>query len=226
MSLIDSTRRLQREATTTTPYYDHAGITIYHGDCRQCLPLVTGDVIVTDPPYGIGERYASFVDSPEAVRALLWDAWPLMQRCAPLIALTPGAKNVWAYPRPTWILHWFAPAAISQGPYGFCGWNPLLVYGADPYKGKKADFIIAQATAEKDGHPCQKPEPIWRWMIGRVSTPTQTLVDPFMGSGTTLVIAKQLGQRAIGIELEEKYCEIAAQRLSQESLFAGDISHA
>ena len=201
-----------------TPYYEHAGITIYHGDARECLPGLAGDAIVTDPPYGVGEAYTSFLDTPEAVRALLWDCWPMMQRAAGLIALTPGAKNVWWYPHPTWIVHWFAPAATAQGPWGFCGWNPMLVYGPDPHKRKKQDYLIAQPVAERDGHPCQKPESAWRWLVGRVTTDRQTLIDPFMGSGTTLAVAKQLGQRAIGIEIEEKYCEIAALRLRQEAL--------
>ena len=116
----------------------------------------------------------------------------MMQRAAGLVAVTPGAKNVWWYPQPTWIVHWFAPAATAQGPWGFCGWNPMLVYGADPHKRKKQDYLIAQPAAERDGHPCQKPEAAWRWLVGRVTTETQMIIDPFMGSGTTLVVAKQL----------------------------------
>lgn len=72
--------------------------------------------------------------------------------------------------------------------------------------------------AEREGsseHPCPKPEEFMRWLVGRVSLPGQTVLDPFMGSGSTLRAAKDLGRRAIGIEIEERYCEIAVKRLAQ-----------
>jgi site-specific DNA-methyltransferase (adenine-specific) len=67
-------------------------------------------------------------------------------------------------------------------------------------------------------HPAQKPEGLMRDLVHDFSMPDETILDPFMGSGTTLVAAKRLGRKAIGIELEEKYCEIAAKRLQQEAL--------
>ena len=70
----------------------------------------------------------------------------------------------------------------------------------------------------KNGHPCPKPEKAWAWLVDKVSTPDMIVLDPFMGSGTTLRICKDRGMRAIGIEMSEEYCEIAANRLSQEVL--------
>jgi site-specific DNA-methyltransferase (adenine-specific) len=71
---------------------------------------------------------------------------------------------------------------------------------------------------EKNGHPCPKPLKAWRRLLNNISQPEQTVLDPFMGSGTTLRTAKDLGRKAIGIEIEERYCEIAAKRLAQDVL--------
>ena len=84
--------------------------------------------------------------------------------------------------------------------------------------GSKATAIRSTATADKNGHPVSKPLPLMLWLVGLSSKDGEIILDPFMGSGTTLVAAKNLGRKAIGIELEEKYCEIAATRLSQEVL--------
>jgi DNA modification methylase len=78
---------------------------------------------------------------------------------------------------------------------------------------------------EERQHPTQKPEAVMRWALGQAPPDVRTVLDPFMGSGTTLVAAKRLGVAAVGIEREERYCEIAAKRLAQGSLFvAGDDS--
>jgi site-specific DNA-methyltransferase (adenine-specific) len=78
--------------------------------------------------------------------------------------------------------------------------------------------MILTETTEQNGHPCPKPYSAWRWLLERCSDENTVVLDPFCGSGTTLVAAKDLGLRAIGIEIEEHYCEIAAKRLSQEVL--------
>ena len=88
--------------------------------------------------------------------------------------------------------------------------------------GGRPSVIQSNAVSERNGHPCPKPVEWMLWLVKWVSLEDETILDPFMGSGTTLVAAKQLGRRAIGIEIEERYCEIAANRLRQEVLeFAG-----
>jgi site-specific DNA-methyltransferase (adenine-specific) len=97
-----------------------------------------------------------------------------------------------------------------------------MLYGSAPglEKGAHPTVIKSSAVAETNGHPCPKPLRWMTWLVGLASRPGEKILDPFMGSGTTLRAAKDLARRAIGIELDERYCEIAAKRLAQESLFA------
>ena len=204
------------------PYYSHAGIQIFHGDCREVLPRLCAqgfDAFVTDPQYGVGENYESGCDDLTNVDCGLW-ALTYLRGTAGTGALTPGVKNMWMYPRPVWIGSFFYPSATGRGPWGFVCWQPILYYGTDPYggTGSRPDSCSSTEAAEKNGHPCPKPIGQWKWLVNRVTLEGQLICDPFMGSGTTLRAAKDLGRRAIGIEIEEKYCEIAAKRLSQEVL--------
>jgi len=211
------------------PYYQHADITIYHGDCREVLPtLEPVDLVLTDPPYGIGEEYLSFNDRRENLRELIADTMRLLlTHNADLVKrpclITCGVRNVHLYPEPTWILCWFISGAGGSGPWGFSTWQPILAYGEDPYLsnglGRRPDAFWMTETSEANGHPCPKPIGPWKWLLTRGSPyDSDVILDPFMGSGTTLRAAKDLGRKAIGIEIEEKYCEIAAKRLSQEVL--------
>jgi len=207
------------------PYYQDSHVTIYHGDCREVMPNVTGNIILTDPPYGNGTNYLSTDDNIELVEM----ASSLISQIIPLysvVALTPGVSNLHNYPRPTWVLGWFTPAGAGSEPWGFCCWQPILVYGNDPYLkqglGRRPDAIVMTETSINNGHPCPKPERLWGWFLRRISVDKEdVIVDPFMGSGTTLRAAKDLGRKAIGIEIEERYCEIAAKRLSQNVLDFG-----
>jgi DNA modification methylase len=207
------------------PYYEHAGITIYHGDCREVLPsLAPVDLVLTDPPYGIGEEYASYDDTKIGLAELVAQFMPLLLRFKRIL-LTPGNGNQWLYPKPDWTLCWYISAGCGRSPWGFSCWQPILAYGNDPtvHLGCQADTFAFNEIAEKNGHPCPKPIGLWKALVKRGSPRESDIVlDPFMGSGTTLRAAKDLGRRAIGIEIEEKYCEIAAKRLSQEVLdFSG-----
>ena len=206
------------------PYYQDSAVTIYHGDCLDIVSMVgSADLVLTDPPYGNGTVYGAIEDSPEYVSLLVGHVLPIMRALSPVVLLTPGVANIHSYPRPDWILCWAVPAGIGSGPWGFCSWQPILAYGADPYLarglGRRPDTLIRQDISEINGHPCPKPDGVWRWLITRGSVkPNDLILDPFMGSGTTLRAAKDLGRKAIGIEIEEKYCEIAAKRMEQEVL--------
>jgi site-specific DNA-methyltransferase (adenine-specific) len=224
-----------------TPYYEHAGITIYHGDCRDVLPRVSADVLVTDPPYGMnlgthgGARdtrsrelrrtsYASYEDTPENYVAIVAPAIRLALSRVARGAVFGLAPSVWALPAPSAIGAVYVRAANGRSPWGFQNLAPVLFYGTAPdlEKGARNTVFIARGKADPEiGHPCPKPVEWLVWLVGLASRPTETVLDPFMGSGTTLRAAKDLGRSAVGIEIEERYCEIAAKRLSQEVLSFG-----
>lgn len=206
------------------PYYQDDSVTIFHGDCREILPVCAADVVLTDPPYGVGIEYGQFSDTRDELRSLISSVFPLLKTCAPVVALTPGIANLSLWPDADWCLAWTWPHTGSTGKWGFNQWGPILVWGTDPYLaarlGRNPDVIQCGSGDEPLplGHPCPKPMRAWRRILMRVSLPGQAIIDPFMGSGSTLRAAKDLGRKAIGIELEEKYCELAALRMGQEVL--------
>lgn len=212
-----------------TPYYEDDFATIYHGDCREVLPSLTADAVLTDPPYGVSLGYDCYDDTPEALVALVPEVAPMLLRVAPVVAVTPGIVNLHLWPQSTWVLAWTWPHTGSTGKWGFNQWGPVLVYGTDPFlsagKGRHPDVIACSAAdTMHSGHPCPKPEQAWERILLRISPFGRSVVDPFMGSGTTLRVAKNLGRKAVGIDLSEAYCEIAAKRLAQEVLDFGGVA--
>jgi site-specific DNA-methyltransferase (adenine-specific) len=218
-----------------TPYYDCDGITIYHGDCREILPDIKADVLVTDPPYGmrLGKHsgakdrrsrelrrgsYASYDDTPEnyasVVVPAIRDALCMVARGA-VFAPAPSA---WLLPAPDVLGGVFIPAANGRSPWGFQNLAPVLLYGVAPdlHLGAKQTAVRGSGRSDVElGHPCPKPMQWLMWLVGLASKQGETIIDPFMGSGTTLRAAKDIGRKAIGIEIEESYCEIAVKRLAQ-----------
>lgn len=209
------------------PYYEHGGITIYHGDCRDVIDDLEYEVIVGDAPYGIGLEYGAFKDTPEQVLELSTFLAPRLES-AQASGLFVGVPQQWYWPRPKWVLCWaYDPATNEFSPWGFAQWQPLLVYGSDPFLaarlGPRPTVFRHARPPNKRGnpHPCPKPLPVMKWAVDRVAADGAVILDPFMGSGTTLRAAKDLGRKAIGIEIEERYCEIAAKRLAQGVLDFG-----
>jgi site-specific DNA-methyltransferase (adenine-specific) len=217
------------------PFYEHAGIMIYHGDCREILPTLPKCdlVLVTDPPYGVhfagsatrehvrsGKGYTLFDDTPEFVRDEVIPRIRLALEACARAAITPGIRNSRLYPVPDGEGVIWYPSGANCGPCGFVMHQPIYYYGKCPFlahgEGSRPTGFQSTEAAERNGHPCPKPILQMSWIVKRVSRIGETILDPFMGSGTTLVAAKNLGRKAIGIEIEEKYCEIAAKRLSQE----------
>lgn len=202
------------------PYFEDAGITIYHSDCAEILPMLPQvDHVLTDPPYNVGLDYSNGDDRADYES---WCAEWFSLLTASSIALTPGTVNVSMWCRikePHWIIGWHKPAAMGPSPFGVCNWEPVLFWGK-PKRNRGVDVIQAGIVSDRslDGHPCPKPEKWATGLIALLSDPGSTILDPFMGSGTTLVAAKRLGRKAIGIEIEERYCEIAANRLAQGAL--------
>ncbi len=210
------------------PYYhdEAAGITIYCGDCREVLPRLAADVLVTDPPYGVG--LTSFVDDFDAVGAL-----DIAPGTLAAVFMSPRRVVALATALPSWRferLLWMHKTADIAAPWrGWCMNSEALVLcsRAGARWPKPANYrpdVYEVGPWERTGHPNGKPLSVVRDLIVRLVQPDAAVLDPFMGSGTTLRAAKDLGRRAIGIEINEAYCEIAARRLQQQVLpldFAG-----
>ena len=215
------------------PYYDHAGITIYHADCRDIIDELEADVVVTDPPFGANRpdiahtAYASsgWSDTPDYVETVCVSAMSRTVDQVGRVVFTPGKTNLRRYltalgdPADMGVL--FFPRAGSCGKWGFDVSVPILYYGRDPSPSTNRIpngkwFPTAPTERRAIDHPCPKPYAAWQWLVAKASLEGETVLDPFVGSGTTLLAAKNLGRKAIGIEIEERYCEIAAERLSQE----------
>jgi len=215
------------------PYYQRDGITIYHGDCLEIIGAIDGvDAIVSDPPYGIsykksegGRRGAySGATVKRNMDSIAGDDSPFDP--APFL----GYRNV---------ILWGANHYAQRLPHGrWIAWNKLgdkepwdsfsdVEFAWQNGRGKDRMFSmlwkglcqgLPGGKKERRHHPTQKPLRLMRWCMGLIPD-AATILDPFMGSGTTLVAARAEGRRAIGVEIEERYCEIAAKRLSQGVLF-------
>jgi DNA modification methylase len=194
-----------------TPYYQDGAVTIYHGDCREIMPALSGvDLVLTDPPYGIGLIYGEETrDSTEVFKEILQllTEWPLPT------AFTLPSTRLFDLPlRPDWIGVWHKPMAMGfWNTLFYPHWEAICFYR---FEGKlERDDVWVANTEKPNGHPTPKPLNLWKPLLSCL--PGETTLDPFMGSGTTLRAAKDLGRKAIGIEIEERYCEIAANRMAQ-----------
>ena len=206
-----------------TPYYDHAGITIYHGDCLEILPKVSADVLITDPPYGVDFRGKATKHKAASGGYTTQDSdigLRVVKASLEIVkrgVVFPGNRILHKYPQPRDIGCVYCPSGAGCGPWGFTCFHPVLFYGKRPGGPTTPSSIQSFDVSDNPGgHPCAKPVRWLLWSVSLASCAGEVVFDPFAGSGTTLFAAKQLGRRAIGIEIEEKYCEIAAKRLSQE----------
>lgn len=215
------------------PYYESGGITIYCGDCRDVMPGIVAETTITDIPYGVGlgvdkdmrknghglgkGAYDDYEDTYENYCAIVVPALTHALSVTKRGAVFSG-PNIQELPKATAIGGVYCPAASGRHAWGFKTFLPILFYGIDPelHNGARPNVLVSNVTTEKNGHPCPKPLRWMEWLIARASLANETILDPFMGSGTTLRAAKNLGRRAIGIDISEQYCEIAARRLSQE----------
>ena len=214
------------------PYYDRDGIVIYNSDCRDILPLLDSgsiDLVLTDPPYGISydashKKYKDGIDRGDAD----WDVGPF----DPSPILNLGKPSIiWGgncfssrLPDSTVWLAWIKTvrddAKIRQSAMELAWTNCI---GRSQYI--QHLWIGAYRDSEsgiRNVHPTQKPVVVMKWCLSLVPKANR-IIDPYMGSGTTLVAAKAMGRKAIGIEISEEYCEMAVKRLSQEVLPLGEI---
>lgn len=197
------------------PYYEHKGISIYHCDCTEILPYICADVLITDPPYGIG-TFSFDKQFPQNWYRLVH------ARIVVIITGSQGVKDSLSLVGSDFIdvIAAHNLNGMTDGPIGMGNWLAAVVARGKPRQGINAfSFVV---NGDKPDHPTPKPLSFMRKLVERVTEPQESVLDPFMGSGTTLLAAKILGRKAIGIEIEERYCEIAATRLSQEIFDFGE----
>jgi len=223
------------------PYYSRGGITIYHADCLDILPHLPSqsvDLVLTDPPYGISYRAKSrklHADLPTGIANdktlnALRDAMPLMD---PL--LKPD-RHVYVFAAPArvgecgeavgawWkiknVLVWDKGNAGSKGDClaGYSlNWEAILYAskGRRALEGPRPRCVIRYdwQGSRDPVHPTVKPVALMSLLMAKSSLPGEMVLDPFMGSGVVMRAAAELGRRAVGIEVEERYCEAAVRRL-------------
>jgi len=215
------------------PYYEEDRITIYHGDCREILPTLSNiDIVITDPPYGIRlqEHGRNGYDMRKLNEYQVQgdDSQNLGQE---VVDSLEAPQIVFAHPMKPWKGKWRqylvwdkGPAVGGGGDIATCwkqSWELIQIRRTPKLNGPRDEAVLHFHVTGQDYcyHPCQKPMALMAYLIQKTTESKCTILDPFMGSGTTLQAAKELGRKAIGIEIEEKYCEIAARRLAQEVLF-------
>lgn len=219
-------------------YYQDESVTLYHGDCREVTAWLEADVLVTDPPYGIDWEQPAYLtvgkssgqrtkqhegirnDGDTAVRdeaMRLWGERPglvfgAIERPAPV-----GTRRTLVWQKP-------ADAGLFGSIIWRKDWEPIFMVGKWPQQPATQSSIVRTSAGShrqyaQGLHPHGKPLDTLRYLISYTSG---TIADPFAGSGSTLRAAKDLGRRAVGVELDERYCEVIAKRLAQGVLDFGE----
>lgn len=194
--------------------------TLYLGDCLELMPTLQADSVITDPPYGLGfDTWDSVVP----------DWLPSARKLSETVVFTTAPLTVWDYPRPDWLAVCARPGQTSRTKQGgFNHWTPVMIYGAKFSKDMRYLPPVANLSAREYppgfAHPCPKPIELMRWLVEESSDPGDTVMDPFMGSGTTGVACAGLGRKFVGIEINPIYFEVACDRIraaqAQGRLFA------
>lgn len=214
------------------PYYRTENGVLYHGDCLDILPhLEPVDLVLTDPPYGIGADKNAYKNSGRVVgygnrrvaKKIYADTnWDIKISNEDLIKIINKSKY----------------SVVFGGNYYYLpAQSCWVVWDKKNYSSKFADCEIAwtnyggsirlvkhlwngfarEGNEKRYNHPTQKPVQVFLFIINLCPIKAETICDPFFGSGTTGVACERLGRKWIGIEIEEKYCEIAAKRIEQEN---------
>ena len=249
------------------PYYDEGGVTIYHGDCREVLPTLSGIALtVTSPPYNtlasiakgkpsgiwaqrgggagfvesvVSNGYPDDLDELEYQRQQIEIVELIAAACKPDASLFYNHKVRWREGVHLFPVQWLQTDKWQIRQEIIWSRNGSMMFNARMFavSDERILWLIKRNAAwkwnqssvgylsvwsirheENKPHPVAYPVDIPIRCIEATTDPGDLVLDPFMGSGTTLVAARQLGRRAIGIEIEERYCEIAAKRLAQHAL--------
>ena len=224
-------------AYRVTPYYADGQVTLYLGDCREVTEWLVADVLVTDPPYGIGWKRGDWVaaasnpngqgisnDADTTTRDAAVGLWGASKPALVFGSLRAGYPAGWhrmlVMEKPT-----IATGLIGVRIPWLNNWEPIFALGTWPDETPTHSAVVRTAAmtasgysgyATRAGHPHAKPVDVMEQLVD--ACPPGVIADPFAGSGSTLVAARNLGRRVIGVELDERYCEIAARRLAQDVL--------
>ena len=219
-------------------YYQDDHVTLYHGDClTEHREWLNADVLVTDPPYGIAYKSGGMSNSAHTARASIANDETVTARDSALASWGRRPAVVfgsWRQPRPAMTQHrliWHKGKALP-------GMRTSAWYSADEeiyvlgtgFAGKPVQNVFrtenrqdgANGLVCETGHPTPKPLALMAWLVEKC--PPGIIADPFAGSGATLLAARNLGRKAIGVELEERYCEVIAKRLDQGVLDIGALA--
>lgn len=216
------------------PYYQDDLVTLHLGDCREIREWLAADVLVTDPPYGVEWTGipTSYSRGIQVTRTQAPIAGDHSTECRDTVLEMWGARPAicfgsWKAPRPRGVRHRLIwdKQGMAPGPvrFSFMTMDEEIYVIGDGFPATSPPQRSVITTREprslevrRLGHPTPKPVGLMELLIGRC--PPGVIADPFAGSGSTLLAARNLGRRAVGVELEERYCEIAAARLSEQVL--------
>lgn len=200
------------------PFYQDELVTIYNENSKDIIKKLSFDYIITDPPYGLGGKLNGGKWGVTKKEKMLWDITRpdeivlSLPELASVVAIWGG--NYYQLPLSRGWLSWFKPDAPPSMA------NFELAWTNRDKNARQISYSIAATNPERCGHPTQKPVAVMKWTINEVvENPNGIICDPFAGSGTTLVAAKREGIKSIGIEINERFCKMAVERLRQSSLF-------
>jgi DNA modification methylase len=186
------------------PYYEDGTVTIYHGEAGAILPDITADVLLTDPPYGVGlgigkdmrasghglakRAFESGGETYEDFCAVVVPAIKQALRIVKRGAVFTG-PHLQELPKADAIGGIYCPAGSGRHRWGFKTFLPVMFYGTDPTlnRGARPNTIVSTSQAQSNGHPCPKPIEWMHWLVQRVTLPGEVILDPFAGSGTSFV---------------------------------------
>jgi site-specific DNA-methyltransferase (adenine-specific) len=225
-----------------TPYYTDDLVTLYHGDCLELDNWLAADLLVTDPPYGVayrdrlGRHQPILGDHDTTARDSAIAAWgsdrPTLVFGSWRTKKPSGVRNVLIWDKGTDLgMGASTPWGLSHEEIYVLGQWPVLIPGGRVREGGTPSRVSSVLRVNKPNnaaanrvieHPTPKPVPLLERLLERC--PFGRVADPFAGSGTTLIAARNLGRKSIGVEIDERYCELIAKRLSQGVLDFGEAS--
>ncbi|MFH1383536.1 MAG: DNA methyltransferase [Candidatus Omnitrophota bacterium] len=196
------------------------------GDCIELLrelPDASIDLILADPPYGVDLDYGGcYIDTFDNWKLLMNAFIPEAKRVGKLVLLSTskleGEAFLFLNYMPLWRVCWYKGASCTRSAIGFKDWETIFVYGSP--KKQTHDFFTAHANSIREeviGHPCPKPLEWALWLIKHFSNEGDTILDPFLGSGTTLRACRETNRNGIGFELNPAYNEVIKKRLMSET---------